>query len=77
MQSPSARKVWIEISYAFCFATVVKSPSARKVWIEIYAQRVALTLSKSPSARKVWIEILHKPLGKKKDSVTFRKEGVD
>ena len=33
--SPSARKVWIEISKSEYIARVGKSPSARKVWIEI------------------------------------------
>ena len=34
--SPSARKVWIEISHTACAAgSANASPSARKVWIEI------------------------------------------
>ena len=35
MQSPSARKVWIEIALVACILNCLKSPSARKVWIEI------------------------------------------
>ena len=35
MASPSARKVWIEISDAGVSVVTFRSPSARKVWIEI------------------------------------------
>ena len=35
-QSPSARKVWIEIKQFYVCNTFIKSPSARKVWIEIH-----------------------------------------
>ena len=35
MQSPSARKVWIEIFLQPKTKAQQKSPSARKVWIEI------------------------------------------
>ena len=34
-QSPSARKVWIEILCSHRHTTRTQSPSARKVWIEI------------------------------------------
>ena len=35
LQSPSARKVWIEIVLIYYHINTLKSPSARKVWIEI------------------------------------------
>ena len=56
-QSPSARKVWIEIKQFYVCNTFIKSPSARKVWIEIFATHNILGGVSSPSARKVWIEI--------------------
>ena len=34
-ESPSARKVWIEISKDFLRPSMTSSPSARKVWIEM------------------------------------------
>ena len=56
-ESPSARKVWIEIFALDAAHTATASPSARKVWIEIaHSGRGRLQLM-SPSARKVWIEI--------------------
>ena len=35
LKSPSARKVWIEITLDTETVAPVESPSARKVWIEI------------------------------------------
>ena len=75
--SPSARKVWIEITCAYCHSRQQKSPSARKVWIEIWKRDANRTGRMSPSARKVWIEITIVRRRKDVKIVTFRKEGVD
>ena len=57
--SPSARKVWIEITVKLVVIVVsVVSPSARKVWIEIPPPTCLTSWPLSPSARKVWIEIV-------------------
>ena len=56
--SPSARKVWIEMSLFRQIKMInFESPSARKVWIEILIVDHTLDKLASPSARKVWIEI--------------------
>ena len=55
--SPSARKVWIEISVPIAHSFILMSPSARKVWIEIGITGSGIGSTMSPSARKVWIEI--------------------
>ena len=39
MKSPSARKVWIEITINPLLALGSLSPSARKVWIEMFETR--------------------------------------
>ena len=75
--SPSARKVWIEITCAYCHSRQQKSPSARKVWIEIWKRDANRTGRMSPSARKVWIEIACEVTIGAMSAVTFRKEGVD
>ena len=76
-ESPSARKVWIEMTAYINSCTNVTSPSARKVWIEILTLvKVAYPLP-SPSARKVWIEIFAYLLDLLLLVVTFREEGVD
>ena len=41
VQSPSARKVWIEILRSHTLRPACESPSARKVWIEIYYKRTS------------------------------------
>ena len=75
--SPSARKVWIEISLSPFPSTYCTSPSARKVWIEIKKQRQSSSTEESPSARKVWIEINGPEQTAVGRFVTFHKEGVD
>ena len=75
--SPSARKVWIEISKSEYIARVGKSPSARKVWIEMWIESVRKQAFASPSARKVWIEIYQGLYKCRFPYVTFREEGVD
>ena len=75
--SPSARKVWIEISSGRGCPRSATSPSARKVWIEILLAFQVYVDLPSPSARKVWIEIWKGWTGISKVFVTFRKEGVD
>ena len=56
-ESPSARKVWIEIVTSFKENWESSSPSARKVWIEIVLPCCDREGIMSPSARKVWIEM--------------------
>ena len=75
--SPSARRVWVEISVLKALLKIYQSPSARRVWVEMGTLCMSEILrGKSPSARRVWVEI-----GKVKEKggltyVTLREEGV-
>ena len=77
-QSPSARKVWIEI-ISFIYHRRKLLVAFRKEgvdwnWYTFFAR---LSAHQSPSARKVWIEIRWYLPGITGHQVAFRKEGVD
>ena len=57
-ESPSTRRVWIEISSWPMGSPSLRSPSTRRVWIEIAWLKWLLLCLESPSTRRVWIEIL-------------------
>ena len=56
-QSLSARRAWIEISWALWYWQPVLSLSARRAWIEIQITQTTCSNVWSLSARRAWIEI--------------------
>ena len=57
-ESPSTRRVWIEITLLIYEDRFKGSPSTRRVWIEIIPLTYSFSIRSSPSTRRVWIEIL-------------------
>ena len=78
LQSPSMRRVWIEIVTKLELRLKALSPSMRRVWIEIKNRlHDADAIRLSPSMRRVWIEIRKIPEDGITKGVTLHAEGVD
>ena len=56
-ESPSTRRVWIEMLSTAPWYNDQRSPSTRRVWIEIGYHSPRVRGRQSPSTRRVWIEI--------------------
>ena len=58
LESPSLRRVWVEIAMRSESSSPPVSPSLRRVWVEIWLLwRNTICHTSSPSLRRVWVEI--------------------